>query len=112
MRVLLDECINPRLAGLLTELGHEVTTVAHIGQRAQKDGALLLFAQGLIDVFLTLDRGLGHQHNRAYLTFGIVIVRVRRNTTEHYQPMLTMLDAAIRAVRPGELREVVSPALS
>ena len=61
MRVLLDECVNPRLRRAFS--GHEVTTVAEANWLTLPDNELLALAQGNFDVFITLDQGFAHQHN-------------------------------------------------
>ena len=78
MRVLLDECVNPRLRQAF--MGHEVTTVAEANWLTLPDSDLLNLAQGNFDVFVTIDNGFAHQHNLRKLSFGIVIVHVLANT--------------------------------
>jgi hypothetical protein len=56
VRVLLDECVDRRLARHVT--GHDVTTVPEAGWAGLKNGELLKRAQEQFDVFVTVDRNL------------------------------------------------------
>jgi len=104
VRILLDECVNPRVR--LAFPGHEVLTVAEAGWRAVTDAQLLAPAQGKIDVSVTIDRGFEFEVNRRGLSFGIVIAHVKRNRVEHYRPLFPGLAAAAATVRPGEIVHV------
>ena len=59
MRVLLDECVNPRLRQAFRE--HHITTVAEANWLAFSDNELLALADGRFDVFVTLDQGFEYQ---------------------------------------------------
>jgi hypothetical protein len=54
VKILLDECVDRRLAREI--IGHEVTTVPDAGWASFQNGDLLRLAQGIYDVFITLDR--------------------------------------------------------
>jgi hypothetical protein len=56
MRVLIDECVDPRVKLLFSD--HEVSTVHERGWDTFEDGPLLAIAQKDFDVLLTIDRGL------------------------------------------------------
>lgn|ERR1700722_8326548 len=106
MRVLLDECVNPRVRGAFP--GHEVKTVLEMGWCGITNGKLLARAQGLFDVFVTLDRNLEYQQNLSSLALGIVVVRVRDNKIASYQPKFGELLRAVQAIRPGEVIRIQS----
>jgi len=53
MRVLIDECVDPRVKRLLR--GQEVATVHEQGWDTLEDRPLLTLAQQEFDVLLTLD---------------------------------------------------------
>ena len=61
MQVLLDECVDRRLAGEIT--GHQVQTVPRMGWAGKRNGELLKLAEGQFDVFVTVDRVLPKQHD-------------------------------------------------
>ena len=54
MKILLDECIDRRLAKEIE--GHEVSTVPQVGWAGIQNGELLRLAQAQFDVFVTVDR--------------------------------------------------------
>ncbi len=54
MRILLDECVDRRLA--LQIIGHDVQTVPEAGWAGLKNGELLSRAQLDFDVFITVGR--------------------------------------------------------
>ena len=59
MRLLLDECVDRRLARDIT--GHEVSTVIELGWAGIRHGALLRRASGQFDALVTVDRNLAFQ---------------------------------------------------
>ena len=56
MRILLDECVDARLAREI--VGHDVRTVPQMGWAGTPDGPLLGLAEGEFDAFVTTDRNL------------------------------------------------------
>lgn len=59
MRVLVDECIDWRLAREI--VGHEVKTARQMGWSTIKNGELLQLAEKEFQVFVTVDRNLSFQ---------------------------------------------------
>ena len=105
MRVLIDECVDPRVKTLL--LDHQPATVHDQGWGAFEDGALLAAAQEVFEVLVTIDRKLEFQQNVAKFGIGVVIVRVPKNQLRYYQVIREELLLAIEKVRPGEVVYVV-----
>jgi predicted nuclease of predicted toxin-antitoxin system len=62
MRVLLDEHLPHRLRRLLGP-AIEVVTIAHLGWKGTRNGALIRAAEDDFDVFVTMDQGIPHQQN-------------------------------------------------
>ena len=56
MKLLLDECIDRRLAEEIKD--HEVVTVPEAGWAGIKNGELLSLAQAQFDAFITVDQNL------------------------------------------------------
>jgi hypothetical protein len=56
LKLLLDECVDRRLAAHLT--GLSVRTVADMGWPGIKNGQLLALAQSEFDIFVTVNRNL------------------------------------------------------
>jgi hypothetical protein len=63
MDVLLDECVDRRLARHIA--GHQVQTVPRMGWAGKRNGELLTLAASQFDAFITVDRSLPKQHNIA-----------------------------------------------
>ncbi len=98
MRVLLDECIDWRLARDI--VGHDVRTARQMGWSTIKNGALLALASEQFDVFLTVDRNLSHQQN---LTdkLAVVVLRARSNRLADLRPLVPRLLEAISSAARG-----------
>lgn len=104
MRVLIDECVDPRVKTLLSD--HQPATVYDEGWGALEDGPLLAAAQEKFDVLVTIDRNLEFQQNLAKFRIGVVVVRVPKNQLSHYQAIKRELILAAEQVRPGEVIHV------
>jgi predicted nuclease of predicted toxin-antitoxin system len=72
MRILLDECVNPRVKEAFPD--HEAKTVREMGWCGSTNGKLMSLGQQSFDAFVTVDQNLEHQQNLAKLTIGIVVV--------------------------------------
>lgn len=107
MRILLDECVNPRLRQAFPD--DEVLTVAETKWRALPDAKLIAQAQGRCDVLVTTDQGFEYEHNLKKVSFGIVIVHVKRNRMEYYLPLYPALSDAVQSVKAGEVVHVGAP---
>jgi hypothetical protein len=71
MRILIDECLNWRLARDLT--GHYGVSVQKKGWGGFKNGALLALAEKEFDVFLTGDRNLSFQQDITQYAIAVVV---------------------------------------
>ena len=72
MRILLDECVDRRLARDL--VGHEVKTVPQMGWATIKNGELLALAEQQFDVFVTVDSNLSFQQNLPRFNMAVMIL--------------------------------------
>ena len=77
MKVLLDECVNQRLARDF--IGHEVSTVEQMGWKSKENGELLALAAKAFDVFVTTDRNLSFQQNVQNLGIAVVVMTAHTN---------------------------------
>jgi predicted nuclease of predicted toxin-antitoxin system len=105
MRILLDECVNPRVRSAFP--GHEVQTVSEMNWGGVTNGKLLALAQQTFDVFITVDHNLEHQQNLAKLALGVVVVAVPDNSIENFRPIFPELMKAAESVGPGQVVHVV-----
>jgi hypothetical protein len=101
MRILLDENFPADFAALL--VGHDASNVHSHGWAGIKNGELLRRAQGVCDVFVTLDRNIEFQQNVKILSFGIVVVRARSNRIADLSPHIPSILLAANEVGPGRI---------
>jgi predicted nuclease of predicted toxin-antitoxin system len=104
MRILIDECVDPRIKQLFD--AHEVADVHECGWGGLEDAPLLLMAQDSFDVFLTLDRKLEFQQNISKLRLGLLVVQVQKNQIAFYRAIRTEILAAVSEIRPGNVIHV------
>lgn len=101
MRVLLDECIDQRLARDLPQ--HQVDHVRRLGWASLDDGDLLRRASDTHGVFVTVDRGIPFQRSIAELEIAVIVVRVKRNTRSSIVQLLPKLLREIEGSTPGQV---------
>ena len=98
MKLLLDECIDRRLARELTD--HEVKTVSQMGWSGIKDGQLLILATAEFDVFITVDRNLSFEQNLPKFDIAVIVLQVLSNRLVDLKPLapkiLSMLEDAAK----------------
>ena len=104
MRVLLDECLDRRLAKHI--VGHEVMTVPQMGWAGIKNGELLTRAQGQFDVFVTVDRNLFFQQNLPQFNISVMILQAATNRLNDLQPLMPKLLSVLPTVPKGQVRWV------
>lgn len=105
MRIILDECVNPRVRCLL-EPEHSVFTTQDLGWRGLPDHILLERLQDHCEAFITIDRGFEHEHNLSSLRFGIVVVHVPRNRMSYYEALREKIINALSGVKPANVLHV------
>lgn len=104
MRVLLDECIDRRLAQELT--GHSVRTVPQAGWAGVKNVKLLALAQDEFDVFITVDRNLAYQQDLSRFRIAVVVLHAVSNQIEDLLPLLPSILSALSRSKPGRVIDV------
>ena len=101
MRVLLDECVDRRLAGDI--LSHDVKTVPEMGFAALKNGELLARAQDEFDAFITVDRNLPFQQDVSRFSFAVIVLRAPSNRLTDLRRLVPQLLTALPAAKRGEV---------
>ncbi len=101
MKVLLDECIDRRLARDLPDL--DVQTVPKMGWSGITNGHLIKLAEKDFDVFVTVDRNLSFQQNLAQFKIAVIVLHSRSNRLSDLQPFAAKLIDGIGKVEPGSL---------
>lgn len=104
MRILLDECVNPRLR--LAFPGDAVKTVAEMGWRSLTNGRLMEAAVLHFDVFVTLDQNLQFQNATGLCPLGIVVLVTRFNHLAAYRPQFAEIRDVAMRTRPGQVNVV------
>jgi hypothetical protein len=99
VRVLLDECVDWRLARDI--IGHDVKTARQMGWTAIKNGALLTLASKHFDIFVTVDRNLSFQQNLEILSISVVVLRAKTNRLADLRTLVPDLLVAIESAVPG-----------
>ena len=111
MRILLDECVNPRVKAAFPN--HAVKTVIEMMWQGTVNGELLALAEANeFDVFVTVDQNLHYQQNVAARKLGFVVVKVPDNNIKFYRPLFFELNKAAESVKAGEMIHVYSPLLN
>lgn len=101
MRVLLDECVDRRLARQLSS--HAVKTVPEMGWATIRNGDLLALAEKEFDVFVTVDRNLSFQQNLPRFKIAVLILRARTNRLIDLLPLMPKILEAILRSKAGEV---------
>ena len=100
MKILLDECVNRRLARDF--IGHEVSTAEQMGWKSKQNGELLAFAAKDFEVFVTTDRNLSFQQN----VRGLVFMTAHTNRLMDLRPIVPSLLKALPFLKKSEVREI------
>ena len=99
MKILLDECLDQRLAATISN--HDVKTVPQMRWANLKNGELLQRAQTEFDVFVTVDRNLPHQQNLPRYDVAVVVLRAKTNRLADLQKLLPELLNVLESAPKG-----------
>ena len=105
MHILLDECVDQRLAGHFSP-EHTVRTVAGMEWAGLKNGELLDRAQGQFDVFVTTDRNLCFQQNLPKFSLAVLVLKSRSNRLEDLLLLMAEVNQSISALPRGQATEI------
>jgi len=103
LRVLLDECVDSRLAASLGPF--EVRTVADQGWVGISNGQLLSRAAAEFDVFVTVDRNLPFQQHLPKFDIAVILLRAKTNRIADLVALVPELVSTIPNAKTG----VVTP---
>jgi len=104
MRVLLDECVDRRLARELNEF--DVHTVVSMGWKGITNGELLGLAVPEFDVFVTVDRNLSFQQHLPRYEIAVILVECISNRLADLKPIVPRLIEAIPTAPRGTVTRV------
>ena len=103
MRVLLDECVDVRLAASLGTV--DVRTVADQDWLGISNGQLLALSAAEFDVFVTVDRNLPFQQYLPKFDIDVILLRAKTNRLDDLVLLVPDLVSAIPSAKKG----VVTP---
>ena len=101
MKILLDECIDRRLAKEIE--GHEVVTVPQVGWTGIQNGELLRRAQEQFDVFVTVDRNLSFQQHLPQFTIAVIVLQAPTNRLKDLRPLVPQLHRMLPVAPKGQV---------
>jgi hypothetical protein len=104
VRLLLDECIDRRLAKDLAV--HEVKTVPQMGWAGIKNGALLTLAEKEFDVFVTVDRNLSFQQNLPNFNIAVLVLHAPSNRLADLRPLAPEALSILPTLTKGQAEHV------
>ena len=99
MRLLIDECLDWRLAKGLP--GHTVTSVPRMGWAGVKNGRLLALAEQQFDVFITGDRNVSFQQDIPQFRIAVVVLAAVSTQLKDTLPLMVPLLAKLPQLQPG-----------
>jgi predicted nuclease of predicted toxin-antitoxin system len=99
VKLLLDECIDQRLAKDLEE--HDVKTVPQMGWAGIKNGELLTLAEKEFDIFITVDRNLSFQQNLPKFNIAVLVLHAPSNRLADLRPLATKILSTLHTLKKG-----------
>lgn len=105
MKILLDECIDRRLARELID--YEVRTVPQMSWAAKKNGELMRLAEAEFDVFITVDRNLSFQQNLPKYNIAVLVLQAKSNRLADLQPFIAKIVEVLPDLQKGKA-EIIS----
>jgi hypothetical protein len=99
MRVLIDECLDWRLAKGLP--GHTVASVPRMGWAGVKNGRLLALAEQQFDIFITGDRNVSFQQDIPQFRIAVVVLAAATTQLKDTLPLMLPLLAKLPQLQPG-----------
>ncbi len=100
MKILLDECIDRKLAKEF--VGHDVKTVPQMGWASIKDSQLLSLAEMEFDAFVTVDQNIPFEQNLGKFSLAVIILRSFSNRLTDLKPLVPELIAVLNEAVQGQ----------
>lgn len=101
MKILIDENLPRKLKEYLP--GHECRTVTECGWAGTRNGELLLLAEPLFDVLLSLDKNIPYQQQLSSRRIAVLIVRARSNRIQDLLAFIPDCLTTLERIQPGEV---------
>ena len=107
MKLLLDECIDRRLAFSFSAL--DVKTVSQMGWTGVTNGRLLALAEQHFDVFITVDRNLSSQQNIPKFGLAVVVLHAVSNRLVDLMPLVPAVISKLPDLSAGTVTVIAAP---
>ncbi|MEO6034738.1 MAG: hypothetical protein ABIQ35_05745 [Verrucomicrobiota bacterium] len=107
MKILLDECVDRRLARDLP--GHFVKTAPQMSWASLKNGRLLGLAHLEFDIFLTVDSNLKFQQNLSQFEIAVIVLATSSNRLTDLRAFVPEILRAIPIAKKGEAIVISGP---
>lgn len=104
MRVLLDECIDSRLARYFGDV--EVATVIGLGWGGISNGKLLGLAQVEFDAFVTVDRNLSFQQHLPKFELAVILLVTKSNDLDALLPFVPKVVEQLATAQKGAVTKI------
>ena len=104
MKLLLDECVDRRLARDLT--AHDVRTVPQMGWAGKRNGELLRLAQQQFEVFITVDRNLAFQQNLPQFSIAVLVLHAPSNKLDDLRLLVSNILNALPTLSRGTVSTI------
>jgi predicted nuclease of predicted toxin-antitoxin system len=106
MKLLLDECIDRRLAKEFS--GVDVKTVSQLNWAGIKNGALLTLAEKDFDVFVTVDRNLSFQQHLPKFNISVILLHAKTNKLRDLALLVPLIMEALPTIKKGVVNHIES----
>ncbi len=100
MKILLDECIDRRLAKDF--VGSYVKTAPQMEWAGVINGQLLALAAAKFDVFITVDRNLSFQQNLPQFDIAVIVLQAKLNRLADLKPLVPKILAMLATTVKGQ----------
>ena len=104
MKLLLDECVDRRLAKELQ--AHFVKTVPQMGWATIKNSELLALAEKEFDLFITVDRNLSFQQNLPKFNIAVLVLHAPSNRLADLKPLVPKVLSVLPSLTKGKAESV------
>ena len=104
MKVLLDECVDSRLAEHFGSV--EVHTAVSRGWVGITNGKLLALAQAEFDVFVTVDRNLSFQQHLPKFDIAVILLKAKSNRVSDLAALIPQVLTALASAPKGAVTTI------
>jgi predicted nuclease of predicted toxin-antitoxin system len=104
VKLLLDECIDRRLAKDLE--AHDVRTIPQMGWAGIKNGELLKLAEKEFDVFITVARNLSFQQNLPKFNIAVLVLGAASNSLADLKLLAPKILSTLPSLTKGKAEHI------